>query len=145
VTHLRDISLEQFTQHKSELDDLVRKRCHHVITENERTQLAAQALLNADAAAFGQLMNDSHESLCDDFEVSCDELNVMVNCARKAPDCLGARMTGAGFGGCAVALVEEKQSEEFVNIIRKSYSTETGLSPNIYVCCATDGARAIVV
>jgi len=91
----------------------------------------------------GKLMNESHESLKDDFEVTNDALNVMVECARAEEGCFGARMTGAGFGGCAVALVQESKAEPFAASVAASYQKATGNEPKVYVTQATDGAAAI--
>jgi galactokinase len=96
-----------------------------------------------DAKALGRLMNESQESLRHDFEVTNDGLNVMVDCARKAPGCFGARMTGAGFGGCAVALVAADQAEAFVKQATADYAKATKLDPHVYVCRATAGAEVV--
>ncbi len=143
VPALRDVSLADFNARAHELDDVIRRRARHVISENERTLQAAEVMRRGDAAALGQLMNASHESLRDDFEVSSDALNTMVECARREAGCYGARMTGAGFGGCAVALVREDAAEAFAAGVRACYESATGRAPNIYVCYATDGAAVI--
>jgi galactokinase len=91
----------------------------------------------------GQLMNASHESMRDDFEISCDELNVMVTCARQQESCYGARMTGGGFGGCAVALVRVEAAANFAEAVAACYQAAAGLAPNAYVCQATDGAKVV--
>ena len=96
-----------------------------------------------DAAELGQLMNASHDSLRDDFEVSSDGLNQMVILAQAEAGCHGARMTGAGFGGCAVALVESGAVDQFVANVAAGYEAATGLQPHVYVCSATDGARVV--
>jgi galactokinase len=96
-----------------------------------------------DAARLGTLMNESHESLRHDFEVTNDGLNTMVDEARKAPGCFGARMTGAGFGGCAVALVAAHRGEAFVGQVEAGYRKATGLEPRVYVCRATNGAEVV--
>jgi galactokinase len=88
-------------------------------------------------------MNDSHVSLRDDFEVSTDELNSMVACARQEDACYGARMTGGGFGGCAVALVRAVAAQAFAASVIKGYQTTTSISPNVYVCAATNGAEVV--
>lgn len=143
VRALRDITLEQFEDRCSQLEPDTRRRARHVITENARTLQAAEAMQRGDAAALGQLMNDSHESLRDDFEVTNDALNIIVDCARREPGCYGARMTGAGFGGCAVALVSASQSEHFAVAVEGTYQNATRLKPHIYVCRATNGAEVI--
>ena len=111
VAALRDVSLDTFQQLSSGLDDVTRRRALHVITENDRTLQAVEAMRRGEVAALGVLMNKSHESLRDDYEVSSDALNAMVEIAQAHPACHGARMTGAGFGGCAVALVDAEAAE----------------------------------
>lgn len=143
VPALRDVSLKQFEAQASGLDELTRRRARHVVTENERTLQAAEALRRGDATTMGMLMNASHESLRHDFEVCNDALNAMVDCAREAPGCFGARMTGAGFGGCAVALVAAEQADRFVAKVGPAYTHRTGRVPHIYVCHATDGAGLV--
>jgi galactokinase len=108
VRALRDVSRALFEQRAGELADAPRRRARHVISENQRTQEAADAMRRGDADQLGRLMNESHDSLRYDFEVTNRELNLMVDLARSQPGCLGARMTGAGFGGCAVALVARR-------------------------------------
>ena len=143
VKALRDVSLEEFKKRAADLEEVTRRRARHVISEDERTLKAVEAMQNGDAEAFGLLMNESHASLRDDFEVSSKELNVMAECAVRAEGCFGARMTGAGFGGCAVALVQEDAQGAFVEQVRASYQQATGYDPNIYVCKATDGAAVV--
>jgi len=137
---LRDVTPEMFFARAHELPETTRKRARHVVTEDRRTLSAAGAMRQGDAETLGKLMSQSHESLRDDFEVSNDALNTMVECAMEADGCLGARMTGAGFGGCAVALVREDQAADFVPHVSAAYRARTGLKPSVYVCSATDGA-----
>jgi galactokinase len=137
------VSVAQFQAQADRLDDLTRRRARHVVTENDRTLRAAEAMRRGNAAGLGRLMNDSHASLRDDFEVSTDELNSMVACARQEDACYGARMTGGGFGGCAVAIVHADAAQAFAASITKSYQTTTGISPNVYVCAATNGAEVV--
>ncbi len=143
VKALRDVSVEQFTARANELDPITRRRARHVITENDRTLRAVEAMRRGDAVELGQLMNASHVSLRDDFEVSSAELNVMVAAAQRHSECYGARMTGAGFGGCAVALVRADTARDFVHGVSTDYRAATGRTPNIYVCRATNGAEII--
>jgi len=143
VLALRDVSVAQFQAQADRLDDLTRRRARHVVTENDRTLRAAEAMRRGNAAGLGRLMNDSHASLRDDFEVSTDELNSMVACARREDACYGARMTGGGFGGCAVALVRAGAAQAFAASVIESYQTTTGISPNVYVCAATNGAEVV--
>ena len=125
------------------LDEVTLRRARHVVTEQQRTLEAARAMERGDAATLGRLMNESHASLRDDFEVSCPQLNVMARTACAQPGCFGARMTGAGFGGCAVALVAMSAVETFVEAVGSQYAAATGLAPSIYVCRATAGAGLI--
>ncbi|MFZ1399345.1 MAG: galactokinase [Candidatus Promineifilaceae bacterium] len=143
VTALRDVSIGEFLAEADNLPELTRRRARHVITENLRTLNAAKAMQNADAALLGQLMNESHASLRDDFEVTNEALNVIVTIAQEQDGCFGARMTGAGFGGCAVALVHEAKVAGFVTAVSDQYHQQTSHSPKIYVCHPSDGASAI--
>ncbi len=143
VKALRDISVDQFEAKADQLDGLTRQRARHVITENARTLQAAEAMKQGDAIGLGRLMRQSHTSLRDDFEVSSHELNVMVECADRQPGCYGARMTGAGFGGCAVALVRSDAAEPFSRNVAAEYHATTGLTPHVYVCAATNGAEIV--
>ena len=137
---LRDVTAANLEKHRATMDALSYRRAHHVISENARTEDAFAAMGRGDLVALGALMNQSHESLRYDFEVSCSELDVMVECARKEPGCLGVRMTGAGFGGCAVALVETDAVQTFTANVTRAYQTQTGLVPAAHVCRAIAGA-----
>ena len=141
IKALRDISTEQFFKAEHLLDDPVKKRCRHVVTEDQRVLDSIQALQQNDLKSFGQFMNASHDSLRDDYEVSCKELDLMVDIARTLDGCLGARMTGGGFGGCTVNLVLEEYEQEFVDAIKQSYQTQTGIDPQIVVSVPSAGAR----
>ena len=143
VSALRDVSAARFESESGRLDEVTRRRARHVVTENERTLQAAEAMRRGDAVAVGRLMNASHESLRDDFAVSSRELDVMVECGRAHPACLGIRMTGAGFGGCAVALIHSEQAEAFTSNVAATYRATTGIVPTLYVCAATDGAAVV--
>lgn len=143
VKALRDLSLEQFEARKHELDEVVRRRAKHVLTEDQRTLKAADAMKAGDAVALGQLMNGSHDSLRDDFEVTNDALNTIVTLARAQAGCYGARMTGGGFGGCAVALVKTSHATDFAKAVEASYQKATDLEPQVYVCEASEGASTI--
>ena len=144
VSALRDVTLAQFAAREQQLDELTRRRARHVITENERTVAAAAAMRAGDAGQLGQLMNASHESLRDDFAVSSDALNVIVTCARQHEACYGARMTGAGFGGCAVALIDVAAADEFIAHVATTYQAQTGLTPNLYLCTPSNGAEILM-
>ncbi len=143
VKALRDLTIEQFEDKASLLDPIVRRRARHVITENTRTLAAGEAMKRGDAVALGKLMDESHVSMRDDFEISSDALNAIVDAARREPECFGARMTGGGFAGCAVALVKADEAEHFATAVAGTYQNNTGLTPAIYVCKATNGAEII--
>ncbi|MCP3141575.1 galactokinase [Pyxidicoccus xibeiensis] len=143
VKALRDVDAETFSKREHELDALVRRRARHVITENDRTVHAAEAMRAGDLVRLGRLMDASHDSLRDDFEVTNEALDTIVKLARAEPGCFGARMTGAGFGGCAVALVAPAQAEAFVRSVHAKYTQATGNTPQCYVCQAADGASVV--
>ena len=145
VPALRDVSVDQFLARANELDETTRRRALHVVTENARALQAAQVMLRGDAVELGRLMDASHISLRDDFEVSSNELNAIVACAQRDDGCYGARMTGAGLGGCAVALVRTAAVDAFADNVSSCYEEETGLKPNVYVCTATAGATVDVL
>ncbi|MCS6849083.1 MAG: galactokinase [Anaerolineae bacterium] len=137
---LRDVSVETFEQRRSELPDLIARRAAHVIYENQRVLDAVAALRANDVAMFGRLMNQSHDSLRDWYEVSSKELDAVVEIARGVPGVYGARMTGAGFGGCAIALVDDAQAGALAQAIACDYPRRTGREPKVYACVASDGA-----
>lgn len=143
IKALRDISLADFERRAGELDEVTRRRARHVISENERTLAAADAMKAGQAATLGELMNASHTSLRDDFEVSSEALDVMVEKAQAHKGCIGARMTGAGFGGCAVALVWADQAEAFAKEVGQAYTKATNLEPSIYICAPAQGAEVV--
>jgi galactokinase len=140
VPALRDVDLATFHAREAELDPITRRRARHVVTENARTEAAADLLGRGDVAAMGKLMDESHISLRDDFEVSRPELDRMVELAQREDACFGARMTGAGFGGCAVALVARDQATNFARTVSEAYSHAVGLKAAVYVCAASQGA-----
>lgn len=141
VKALRDVSLETLEKWADRLDPTTWRRARHVVTENARTLQAADAMQRGDKNTLGQWMDASHQSLRDDYEVSSGALNQMVQLARAHPACYGARMTGAGFGGCAVALIEAEAAEDFVARVGPAYQKATGHQPALYVCRATNGAE----
>jgi galactokinase len=143
VPALRDVGLDRFEHEGHALPDGVRKRARHVITENDRTLRAAEAMRAGDAPLLGRLMNESHTSLRDDFEVTNNALNVIVEIAQAQPTCYGARMTGAGFGGCAVALVPEADAPAFAAAVAVQYSARTGRDPAVYITYASEGASLL--
>ena len=143
VRSLRDVRPEDFNRLAHKLPEEVEKRARHVVEEIQRSD-QSQALLEAgDIRSFGKLMNECHVSLRDLYEVSCPELNVMVNVAQTLDGCYGARLTGAGFGGCTVNLVAIEKVDKFVDALSKGYERETGLHPEIYVTRASNGAELI--
>ncbi len=144
VRALRDVTEADLKRYGNDLSEVIYRRCRHVITENARVPAAAKALEQGNLEAFGRLMNESHRSLRDDYEVSCKELDAMVELAQKAPGVYGARMTGGGFGGCTVNLVNEENLEEFKRTVAQGYTEATGFVPEIYVCSAAEGAEEII-
>ncbi|MEA3510641.1 MAG: galactokinase [Actinomycetota bacterium] len=140
VPALRDLTSADLDVLTSLVDDITLRRARHVVTENDRTIEAATALRAGDTTRFGQLMDASHRSLRDDFQVSSEALDLMVEIASGVDGCLGARMTGAGFGGCAVALVASSAPATFVDKVVERYASVTGLEPKAYVTGAASGA-----
>jgi galactokinase len=141
---LRDVTIVELEAHGQDLPDAVYRRCRHVIGETARAVRAAAALELGDLTAFGRLMAESHRSLRDDYEVSCEELDLMVELAGKVEGVYGARMTGGGFGGCTVNLVRAENVERFKRAVAQGYERATGRSPEIYVCAAAGGAERVV-
>jgi galactokinase len=143
IRALRDLTLEDLEKYRSLLSEIDFRRCRHVITENARVIDAKEALRHVDLARFGQLMYQSHNSLNHDYEVSCRELNLMVSLARNIPGVYGARMTGGGFGGCTINLVEREAVTEFQTSVAREYEKLTDLSPQIFASSAAGGAVAL--
>ncbi len=143
LNSLRDIEIDEFETHAGKLPQKVVQRCRHVISENKRVLDAVSALESADLKTFGRLMNESHGSLRDDFEVSCSEVDQLVELSQKHPGVLGARMTGAGFGGCTVAIMSNDAVEAFRNSVIPQYEKQTGRTAEIYVCASTAGAQLV--
>ncbi len=143
ASSLRDVSESLLLEREPKMPPVVFRRGRHVLSENARTLDAASAMDAGDAVRLGKLMDGSHISLQEDFEVSCAELDAMVEGARQQPGCLGARMTGGGFGGCALALVEEARIEAFVPATSAAYRSRTGLEPALYLCRAVAGAEQV--
>jgi galactokinase len=143
IKALRDVSPAQFERYQGDLPGVVRRRCRHVVYENERVLQSVRALKRGDLATFGRLMNESHVSLRDDYQVSCRELNVMVEAAWQVEGVYGSRLTGAGFGGCTVSLVAREAVERFGAHVAAEYQAATGVEPQIYVCAVEDGVGQI--
>ncbi|MBM3261889.1 MAG: galactokinase [candidate division Zixibacteria bacterium] len=144
IRALRDVTPARFDAHRSVLPDIVARRCEHVIRENDRVMQSVETLIKRDFARLGALMNDSHDSLRDLYEVSCRELDTLVDIARRCDGVAGARMTGAGFGGCAIALVKIEAVETLETAIRREYPQITGYPADVYVCQPSGGAGEIV-
>jgi galactokinase len=140
VKQLRDVSSQMLESCRDLLDEVVYRRARHAVTEDKRTLEAVGALEAVDLERFGRLMNASHESLRDDYAVSCEELDLMVQIARRQPGTLGARLTGGGFGGCTVNLVERAAAGGFVAAVSECYQRATGIKPEIYQFGAVQGA-----
>ena len=143
IQALRDVTLPQLEEHRALLPELIYKRCKHVITENKRVPKAAGALERGDLAFVGDLMAESHRSLREDYEVSCPELDLMVDLAKKHPGVFGARMTGGGFGGCTINLVDRSASSEFSRQIAAAYFAATGRRPDVFACDASEGVEQV--
>ena len=144
IRALRDVTRDQLEAHRSMLDDTVYRRCRHVISENDRTLKAAEALTAGDVTGMGRLMARSHQSLRDDYEVSCGELDILVERAEAQPGVLGARMTGGGFGGCTVNLVSRSAFQSFRERVAQEYQAKTGIAPEIFAAEASAGAEEIL-
>lgn len=136
---LRDVSMEAFQTKQAELDDVIRRRVRHVLSENIRTLEAAKYMEENNPEQLGILMNESHASLRDDYEVSCEELDIMASEAQKQEGCFGARMTGGGFGGSAVALVTSELADDFIQNMTRIYEKRTGIKPKIFASGAEQG------
>lgn len=143
VRALRDVTIDDLESYGGDLPETIRKRCRHVITENVRVEEAASVLEQGGLQAFGELMAASHRSLKEDYEVSCAELDTMVELATQVEGVYGARMTGGGFGGCTINLVKAESVGEVTLSVAEGYERATGLVPEIYVCSTADGVAAL--
>lgn len=124
-------------------DEILYARAKHVVSENIRVQKAVNSMKDGNVDELGDLLIESHNSLTEDYEVSCDELDAIVYYALKVKECVGARMTGAGFGGCCIALVEKDSVEKFSKYVQKKYAEKTNLKADIYPICFSDGVREV--
>ena len=140
---LRDVTMQDFEAYGGELPEVIRRRCRHVISEDARVVEASVALEVADLVAFGKLMRESHRSLRDDFEVSCAELDSMVELAGQVEGVYGSRMTGGGFGGCTITLVRSECATAFQQAVSEGYERATRCNPEIYICSAVDGVGQV--
>ncbi len=143
IRALRDVSLDQLEAHRARMDDTTFRRCRHIVGENARVLDAVAAAEAGDMVRFGALMDASHVSMRDDFEISCAEVDLMVDRARALPGVLGSRMTGGGFGGCTVSLVAAEAVEDFAGRLVEAYRGATGLVPEVFACSPSAGAGEI--
>ena len=143
IRALRDVSPDDLERHRSLLPDVIYRRCRHVVAEDARVLESVACLRRGDLDVFGRFMWASHESLRDDYEVSCRELDLLVEIARSVPGVLGSRMVGGGFGGCTVTLLASAALDAFSDAVAARYPRETGLEPRLTVCAATDGAGRV--
>jgi galactokinase len=143
IRALRDVTVNELEKYRDRLSPVIYKRVRHVVTENERVKMAASALQAAEMARLGELMADSHRSLRDDYEVSTPELDLMVELAVGQNGVYGSRMTGGGFGGCTINLVDSAHAREVQQRLEQIYEAKTGLKPTILICEASDGAGAV--
>ena len=144
IRTLGDLTEEEFEIHKDAIgDEICKKRAKHAVYENQRTIRAVKALKENDIAGFGRLMNQSHISLRDDYEVSCEEIDILVDLAWKINGVVGSRITGGGFGGCTVSIVKNDAVETFVELVGKGYKEQTGHEAEFYVVEIGDGARRL--
>jgi galactokinase len=142
IRALRDLSINQLLQHSEDVPDKIFQRCRHVVEENERVRDGARRLSAGDLNGFGALMRQSHRSLRDLYQVSCSELDLMVELAEGLPGYFGGRMTGGGFGGSTINLVAATHAQAFADQISTRYQQAMGITPAVYICSAADGARA---
>ena len=143
VTHLRDVSIDEMKAKNSDLAEDIFKRARHIITDNQRVIDGVAALEKGDLRKMGECMNLSHISSRDDFGNSCKELDIMYDCAEGLPGLYGRRLSGGGFGGCTVNLVNAEKAEDFALKLSKRYQEKTGIKPEMHICKAWDGAHAI--
>jgi galactokinase len=143
ISSLSNINREEFEKHRNNLPEIIAKRCEHVIYENERVKQAVDSLEEGNLDKLGKLMGQSHKSLKELYEVSCEELDVMVEAFLKSDGVYGARMTGAGFGGCAIAWVKQKSQDEIIKKASVEYVKKTGIKGEFYISRISDGVRKL--
>lgn len=144
VPNLCSLTVEQFEANKSAItDETILKRVRHVVTENKRVLDAVEALKKDDLETLGKLLYESHESLKNDYEVSCEELDTLVSMASEMDGCIGARMTGAGFGGCAIALVKANRADAFMGKMNVAYTKAIGHDGGFFSCSSGDGVKTV--
>lgn len=140
---LRDATLDDLIACEAKMSPEAFKRCRHVITDSQRVVDGLALLRAGDIVAFGKLLNDAHRSYRDDFEASCKECDILAAIGQAQPGSYGSRLTGGGFGGCVVSVVEAEASDRFVDAVKAEYLAQTGISPEVYVCSTADGASEI--
>ncbi|MBV7338498.1 galactokinase [Chloroflexi bacterium TSY] len=143
IVALRDVTSAQLAEHSHLLDPIIHQRCRHVVSENERVLETVQVLQRNNLTRVGELMQASHASLRDDYQVSSDSLDAMVDAMMSVEGCYGARLTGAGFGGCAIALTQPGREQAVADAIYQIYSKATGIWPEVYLTQASSGARLV--
>ncbi|ARD22595.1 galactokinase [Shewanella japonica] len=144
VQALRDVDIARFNDQQSELSSVIAKRARHIITENQRTIDAAEAMRNNDIKTLQRLMAESHASMRDDFEITVSEIDILVEIIKaEIGESGGVRMTGGGFGGCVVSLVPDEMVEQVIKAVNAQYEQQTGLTPSIFICSAEEGATAV--
>lgn len=142
ISSLGELSEQEFEENKHVIgEDVLVRRAKHAVYENKRTERAADALKSGDLKTFGQLMNESHTSLHEDYEVTVKETDLLVKLAWKQPGVVGARMTGGGFGGCCIAIVEQDVVENFIEQVEKAYEDEIGHPGEVYIAETADGTK----
>jgi galactokinase len=143
IRSLREVDLEQLTQNRGLLSETLYRRCRHVISENARVRKVADLFAQGKIGGLREVMSASHQSMRDDYEISCRELDVMVKIAERQRGLYGARMTGGGFGGCTINLVDVEQAADFERLVSAEYESEIGLRPDVYICEASQGAERV--
>jgi galactokinase len=143
IRSLRDVGLEQLAHNRSLLSETLYKRCRHVVSENQRVRKVAELFEQGKTEGLRELMAASHQSMRDDYEISCRELDTMVEIAERQHGLYGARMTGGGFGGCTINFVDVEHAAEFQRRVSADYESATGLHPDIYICEASQGAELV--
>jgi galactokinase len=143
VISLRDVGLEAYEDARKKIDIILRKRLDHVVYENHRVKRAKEALLAGDTAKLGELMNESHDSLCDKLKAGCEEIDILTRIIRRDPGCLGSRMSGIGWGGPVVCLVKAAEAEAFMDRVRNEYKKQVNISAQAFLQEAQEGAREV--
>jgi galactokinase len=142
LNSLREANYSDLKAKEKEISPTLMKRANHVINENYRVLNFVEAMRRNNLISMGKLLNESHVSLRDDFEVSSEALNLLVDLANLRPNCYGARMTGAGFGGCALAMVKKGNEESFIQEVTAAYKKITGICPNLFTIQSVNGANS---